>query len=96
MVVPDVSGRDGQEALALLQDAGLTPERRASRRSGKVPEGHVLRTRPRAGSEVPVGSRVAYVIASGPKLKGGHGKGSRQQLRAGRLPDGSFITLPDD
>lgn len=94
--VPDVRGRDEAEALNLLREAGLSPERRSTRPSDKVPEGQILRTRPRAGTEVAVGSRVAIVVASGPKIRGGSSKRSRQRVRASRLPDGSFMSLPED
>lgn len=94
--VPDVRGREETEALALLRQAGLEPERRATRHSDKVPEGHVLRTRPRAGAEVAIGTRMTYVVADGPRARGGHPKASRRRGRNGRLPDGSFLSLPDE
>ena len=95
VLVPELRGRDEAEAVAALHAVGLTPERRATRRSDKVPEGHVLRTRPRSATEVPVGSRVAYVVAAGPRAKAGHARRERQRARAGRQPDGSFMTLPE-
>ena len=96
VLVPELRGRDEAEAVAALHALGLTPERRATRRSDKVPEGHLLRTRPRPGTEVPVGSRVAYVLAAGPRAKAGGGRHERQRVRAGRLRDGSFMTLPEE
>lgn len=96
VLVPELRGRDEAEAVAALHTLGLTPERRATRRSDKVPEGHLLRTRPRPGTEVPVGSRVAYVLAAGPRAKSGGGRHERQRVRAGRLRDGSFMTLPEE
>ncbi len=95
VIVPELHGREESEAVAALHAVGLTPERRGTRRSDKVPEGHVLRTRPRSGTEVAVGSRVAYVIAAGPRMKAGHGRRERQRVRASRLPDGSFMSLPE-
>jgi beta-lactam-binding protein with PASTA domain len=96
VLVPELRGRDEAEAVALLHALGLTPERRATRRSDKVPEGHLLRTRPRPGTEVPVGSRVSYVLAAGPRAKSGGGRHERQRVRASRLRDGSFMTLPEE
>jgi hypothetical protein len=96
VLVPELRGRDEAEAMATLHALGLTPERRATRRSDKVPEGHLLRTRPRPGTEVPVGSRVAYVLAAGPRAKAGGGRHERQRVRASRQRDGSFMTLPEE
>jgi hypothetical protein len=92
--VPDVSGLDEQESLSVLRAAGLTPSRRVVRRSRSVAVGHVIRTRPRAGSEVSVGTRVAYVVAVAPRPKRSE---SRRDARRGRdrgLPDGAFLSMP--
>lgn len=96
VLVPDVRGGEEDEMLGVLRDAGLRPERRVTRRSDSVPEGHIVRTRPRAGSSVPLGAKVTYVVAT-PRPP--HGKSSRhheRRIRASRLPDGSFLSLPSD
>jgi len=90
VTVPDVRGRAEDDALSLLQQAGLGTARRATRRSDRVPEGHVVRTRPRAGAEVPVGSLVSYVIAAGLRPAQPSRELDRRRVRATRLPDGSF------
>jgi beta-lactam-binding protein with PASTA domain len=92
VTVPDVRGRDEDEALSMLREAGLGTARRAARRSDRVPEGCVVRTRPRAGADVPTGSRVVYVVAAGPRADGDRGHGRR---RTGRRPDGSFVSSSD-
>ncbi len=93
--VPDVRGRDEDEALSILRDAGLGAERRAARRSDRVPEGCVVRTRPRAGAEVATGSRISYVVAAGPREADQRGrKHGRRAGRVARLADGSFL-LPE-
>lgn len=95
VIVPDVRGRDEDEAVAMLREAGLEAVRRATRRSDRVPEGSIVRTRPRAGAEVVFGSSVAYVLAAGSRsARGGHDDHRRR--RVGRLPDGSFLSLPED
>jgi serine/threonine-protein kinase len=95
VIVPDVRGRDEEDALRALADAGLGTARRVMRRSDSVPEGHIVRTRPRAGAEVPTGSRVSYVVGVGPRESAGHRRGDRHRVRARRLPDGTFISLPE-
>ena len=96
VLVPDVRGGEENEMLGVLREAGLRPERRVTRRSDSVPEGHIVRTRPRAGSSVPHGTKVTYVVAT-PRPP--HGKPARRQekrVRTSRLPDGSFLSLPSD
>ena len=93
--VPDVRGVEGQEAVALIRDAGLFPSRRVLRRSNDVPQGHVVRTRPRAGAEVPVGARVAYVIAAPSRPNGTHARRDAKRVRTQRLPGGAFLTMPE-
>lgn len=96
VAMPRLGGRDEAEALELLREAGLAAARRLVRRSNSVPEGHIIRTRPRAGTELPAGSRVAYVVSSGPKVNIHDARRGRQRVRVGRMPDGSFLSLPDD
>jgi serine/threonine-protein kinase len=95
VTVPDVRGRDEEEALSLLHDAGLGAARRATRRSNRVPEGCIVRTRPRPGAEVVTGSTVSYVLAAGRRDSGADRKGARQRVHVGRLPDGAFLSLPE-
>ena len=68
--VPDVRGGEESEMLAVLRDAGLRPEHRVARRSDSVQEGHIVRTRPRAGTAVPYGTKVTYVVATPRPLHG--------------------------
>ena len=96
VVVPDVRGGEEEEMLGILREAGLRPERRVTRRSDSVLEGHIVRTRPRAGSSVPHGTKVTYVVAT---PRPAHGKASRRhekRLHVSRLPDGAFLSLPSD
>lgn len=90
--VPDVRGRDEDEALSMLREAGLGAARRATRRSDRVPEGCVVRTRPRAGADVASGSRISYVIAaSQPDDRRSSRKRGRRSGHVARLADGSFL-----
>ncbi len=94
VVVPDLRGFEEDVALSILRQAGLGSARRAVRASNKVPEGYVVRTRPRAGAEVALGSHVSYVVAAGPRT-GRPSRRQRHRTRVGRMPDGSFLSLPD-
>jgi beta-lactam-binding protein with PASTA domain len=97
VTVPDVRGRDEDDALSLLREVGLGTAGRATRRSDRVPEGRVVRTRPRAGADVPVGSLVSYVVAAAPWTRGHARRDTdRRRVRVGRLPDGSFQAFPDE
>lgn len=96
VVVPDVRGGEEAEMLAVLRDAGLRPERRVARRSDSVPGGHIVRTRPRAGATVPNGTAVTYVVATPRPPRGKQAQRHERRVRARRLPDGSFLTLPSD
>lgn len=96
VTVPDVRGRAEDDALSMLRQAGLGTARRATRRSDRVPEGHVVRTRPRAGAEVPVGSLVSYVIAAEARPDRAARRRDQRRVRATRLPDGSFRSYPEE
>lgn len=63
-VVPDVRGSSEDEAIELLEAAGLVVERLGADRSDGPPIGCVLRTRPPAGAVVVAGATVGYVVAS--------------------------------
>jgi len=95
VTVPDLRGRGEEEALSMLREAGLGAARRNARRSDRVPDGCIVRTRPRAGASLPMGSRVAYVVATGVRDVDRSHKRDRRRARASRLPDGSFLSLPE-
>ena len=95
VLVPDVRGGAEDDMLGVLREAGLRPERRVTRRSDSVPEGHIVRTRPRAGSSVPLGAKVTYVVAT-PRPHEKPAKRHERRIRASRLPDGTFLSLPSD
>ena len=96
VLVPDVRGGEEAEMLGVLREAGLRPERRVTRRSDSVPEGHIVRTRPPAGSSVPYGTRVTYIVATQRPPHGKQGRRNERRVRTSRLPDGSFLSLPSD
>jgi serine/threonine-protein kinase len=69
--VPDVRGRTEGAALQILRSIGLDAGRRSEYRTDAAQAGHVMRTRPRAGSTVAMGSCVDYVIGHSPWYGGG-------------------------
>ena len=61
---PDLRGRSGADAEALLADADLAPERRRGR-SDDVDEGEIYRQEPAAGESVARGDTVAFWVSTG-------------------------------
>lgn len=68
VTVPDVIGRTEDQAIASLEEAGLTVGDRSEEASDKVPAGQVIRQRPAGGQRVEAGSKIHLVISSGPPL----------------------------
>lgn len=89
VLVPDVRGLDEHESVAILQAARLFPSRRVVRRSGSVPQGQIIRTRPRSGTEVPVGTRVTLVVAAAPRPRASSVRQDRRS-RSRRSVDAGF------
>jgi hypothetical protein len=65
VVVPSVRGMPVEDAVNVLLEADLLPGSRTDRTHGSVPAGAVIRTDPRAGTEVERGSTVDYVVSIG-------------------------------
>ncbi|MBV2364290.1 Stk1 family PASTA domain-containing Ser/Thr kinase [Streptomonospora nanhaiensis] len=65
--VPDVSGQDRDTAAQTLDDAGFEVGDTTEEPSDSVPEGQVIRTDPRAGTNADPGSQVNLVLSSGPE-----------------------------
>jgi beta-lactam-binding protein with PASTA domain len=63
--VPDISGKDLEEAERLLSSAGLALEGSITQKSRRL-AGTVISTDPPAGAEVDVGTAVTSIISSGP------------------------------
>jgi eukaryotic-like serine/threonine-protein kinase len=64
-LVPVVAGATRAEAIQRLHHAGMQPGTIRRVRSGKVPEGHAIGTRPPAGETLRPGQRVTLVISAG-------------------------------
>jgi eukaryotic-like serine/threonine-protein kinase len=63
--VPDLSGMREEQALAELRDADLQVGDRSRQPSDEYEAGEVISTDPSAGTEVPVGTRIDYVVSTG-------------------------------
>ncbi|GAB4055888.1 PASTA domain-containing protein [Catellatospora paridis] len=66
-VVPDVSGKPWDQAVADLQadPLKLRPQKAAEKYTDLVPKGSVLETVPKAGDEVEVGAEIQVVLSKG-------------------------------
>ncbi len=67
--VPDVVGLMTEDAIAQLRELGFEASADERRPDTLYGEGAVVEQRPRAGSPVKKGRRIALVISSGPELK---------------------------
>ena len=64
--VPYLLGKPEEEAIALLAEAGLVPGNTSTEPSPDVSRGVILRQDIGAGTQVELGSKVSYVVSSGP------------------------------
>jgi len=84
VAVPDVTGQTQQDAITTLDGNGLALGGVTTEDSATVQKGHVIRTDPKAGTQVDPGSRVTLVVASGfvtvPKVTGKSIDAARTQL----------------
>ncbi len=63
LAIPDVDGLEAGRAMRALRRFGLLPTRVEGRASRTVPAGHVITTRPRAGTLVADGEHVTVTIS---------------------------------
>lgn len=63
--VPDVVGEPEAEAVALITEAGLTPQPQPSEFSAEVESGNVISQSPKAGEQLDEGSPVQFVVSRG-------------------------------
>ncbi len=67
VTVPDVRGDTEVDARGALVEAGLSPGGRFRAYHPIVPEGTVIRTDPRSGAEVALGTSVTIYVSRGPR-----------------------------
>ncbi|MBS4203832.1 Stk1 family PASTA domain-containing Ser/Thr kinase [Lederbergia citrea] len=63
--VPDISGEEYDDALLILNNAGLIVGEKIESPSEDVPEGEVIKTSPRAGRELKKGSSITVYLSTG-------------------------------
>jgi len=68
VAVPSVDGLGERKATATLTDAGLVVDRVVRQADDTVPEGHVIKTSPAAGTTIDRGTNVTLFVSSGPRL----------------------------
>ena len=63
--VPDISGQTEEDALQMLEDASLLPGDVGGEYNEMIPEWSVIRQIVPAGSQVPIGTEIGYVVSFG-------------------------------
>ena len=63
--VPDISGQTEEDALQMLEDASLLPGDVGGEYNEMIPEWSVIRQIVPAGSRVPIGTEIGYVVSFG-------------------------------
>ncbi|MFC7406085.1 Stk1 family PASTA domain-containing Ser/Thr kinase [Georgenia alba] len=66
--VPDVTGQPRDDAVAALEDAGLTVDQESQQHHDEVPEGAVVSVSPGPGEQLYRGDAVDLVVSLGPEL----------------------------
>ncbi|WP_255949537.1 Stk1 family PASTA domain-containing Ser/Thr kinase [Streptomyces odontomachi] len=101
VAVPDVTGKTYEEAKALIEAAGLTPQRQDVE-NGSVEAGKVIQTSPAANTQVPKGSNVTVQVAKAaqqvavPPLAGQRLGDAKQALQSAGLAVGTITGAQDD
>src|SRR5262249_51550473 len=84
VTVPDVTGQTQQDAITALEGAGLTLGGVTTQDSATVPKGRVIKTDPKADTQVDPGTKVTLIVASGlvtvPDVTGKSIEAARKQL----------------
>lgn len=65
VIVPDVTGMEIEEAIEMLQEAGLTIGEQMLLNDDEIPENHVIQTDPKAGKTVKEGAEVNIYVSLG-------------------------------
>lgn len=66
-IVPNITGQNEEIAIGMLVDAGLVPGQATTEHSDQVVQGVVIRQVETAGSQLPSGGSVSYVVSTGPE-----------------------------
>ncbi len=66
--IPDITGRTREDAVAALEEAGLTVGQESQEHHEEVPEGSVISVSPGPGEQLYRGDAVDVVVSLGPEL----------------------------
>jgi eukaryotic-like serine/threonine-protein kinase len=100
--VPNLVGRPAGEAVDRLTALGFEVATGHDQYSDVVPEGHVIRVKPRAGTEIDSGATVTIVVSKGPppvtvpRVEGKPLKDAERSLRRADLVVGKIRQRYDD
>ena len=64
--VPQLTGKSEVEAIALLEEAGLSPGKTSTAESDTIPRGTIISQSGGDNGKIEAGSKIDYVISSGP------------------------------
>ncbi len=66
---PYLIGKPEEEVIALLAEAGLSPGSTGTQPSDEIPRGSIISQDIGAGTQLEVGSKINYVVSSGPEAE---------------------------
>ena len=67
--VPYLVGKQETEVIALIAEAGLQPGETSQEHSNTIPKGSIISQNVEAGTQIEMGSKIGYVVSSGPEIK---------------------------
>jgi len=102
VTVPKVTGKSMEDAMSVLEEAGLNPIIGDTSYDNKTPKGYILIQRPKSGEKVKEGRRIYLFVSGGkpvisvPKLVGKTVTNSRFSLERLGLKLGSIFEAPSN
>ncbi len=91
---PYLLGKPEEEAIALLAEAGLAPGNTSTEPSQEIPRGSIVRQDIGAGTQLELGSKISYVVSSGPDPTASSGAGQRYVASINEVYDVSHLIGP--
>lgn len=69
VLVPDITGKTEEEAIALIAEAGLLPGDTSTAYSDTVPKGSIISQSGGTNGQIEVGGTISYVVSDGPETR---------------------------